>query len=112
MEVREVVVSYVSVFGFLHIVVIPLGVRIAEFPYWLSCLSLILCYLFSLLAVVWNNKVLRLILSAVFSIAWAYEWLQIYTWIPPWTDMMYLVMSLLDLVQAVFLVVLSMEVSE
>jgi len=106
-ELERLSKIYIWVFGLLHLIVIILGVRIFEFPYWLSCLSLALCWLFSWAAIFIKSKELRILLSVVFCIAWGFEWLQIYTWYPPWTDLQYTIIALMNLLHAICLAYLA-----
>ena len=100
-DIKKLASAYIWVFGFLHIVVIPLGVRIAEFPPWLSVVSMFLCWWMSWWALYLDSRTLQMLLAGVFAVAWAIHWLQIVTWDPPWPSIQYTVIACMDFLQAV-----------
>ena len=106
-DIKKLASAYICVFGFLHIVVIVLGVKIAEFPPWLSWVSLFLCWWMSWVALYLESRKLQMILAGVFSVAWAFQWLQIFTWDPPWPSIQYTVIACMDFIQALSFAIIS-----
>lgn len=98
---KKIAYSYIWIFGLLHVVVIPLGFRLQELGPILSSIALLMMWAASWIGIYYGARWFRVVMAIIFSIAWAYQWSHVYTWIPPWTDLQYAVIATMDFIQAI-----------
>ena len=102
--------SYLTAFGFMHIIAVALGWYIKEVGPLLSIPSIgVVAGLGTIAAAMYENSHWRGILAVVYCLAWVLEWGRIVTWVPLWDPIQYYLVSFLNLAAAVSLFYLSSD---
>ena len=95
--------AWLFVYAVLYFSAVIQGMRTGVFTPMVSAIFLMLMGILSLIAVFVENRVLRILLSALWGYATIANWMKTPMWIPPYSDLQYTVMALLNMVQAVCL---------
>lgn len=95
--------AWLFIYSLLYFSAAIQGMRSGLFTPIVSLIFLILMGVMSLLAVYVEKRVLRLILSAIWAYATIANWMKTVHWIPPYSDLQYTVMALMNMVQAICL---------
>lgn len=95
--------AWLFVYAILYFAAAIQGMRSELFTPTVSLILLILMGGLSLLAVYVENRGLRILLSFIWGYAAIANWMKTVQWIPPYSDLQYTVMALMNMVQAICL---------
>jgi len=95
--------AWLFVYALLYFAAAIQGMQLGMFTPTISAIFMTLMGVLSLLAVFVESRVLRLLLSAIWGYAAIANWMKTVQWIPPYSDLQYTVMALMNMVQAICL---------
>lgn len=103
--------AFVTAFGIAHILSTVVGIWSPVVGMAWSIIGMTLLGLLTLLATLPHKSVnpVRMGLAVFYVWAFLFEWLHGPAWVPPWTDLQYVVMALINLTCAVCLLMMSDE---
>lgn len=103
LEYANLAKSWLFVYAMLYFAAVVQGMRCAIFTPLVSAIVLMLMGGLSILAIVFENRMLRIFLSALWGFATIANWMKTPMWVPPYSDLQYTVMALMNMVQAICL---------
>jgi len=95
--------AWLFVYALLYFSAVIQGMRSGLLPPAISAIFLTLMGALSLLGIFIENRLLRITLSAIWGYAAIANWMKTVQWIPPYSDLQYTVMALMNMVQAICL---------
>ena len=95
--------AWLFVYALLYFSAALQGMQLGMFTPTISAIFLTLMGVLSLLGIFVENRTLRFLLSSLWGYASIANWMKTVQWIPPYSDLQYTVMALMNMVQAICL---------